>query len=110
MTKKIKMKRIEANMRKKCEASKIELKTKMFQSALQSARLESEEKKLNADAKLQKAMEELSETSNVKNVLKTMVDCFNDKKDAEAEIELADELEKYLEEEIEVEEEETKCK
>ena len=100
---KVKMKRIEANMRKKCESAKINLRIDMVHSALESAKLKSKEKSLDADVKLQKAMEDLAESSNVTNILKTMVDCINDKKDAEAEIEVANELEKYLNEEIEVE-------
>ena len=76
------MKRIEAQMRKKCESKKIDLRMKMVANAISSARYAAEEKLNNAEANLQLAMEELK---------------------------LADELEQYLNEEIEPDPDEEKC-
>ena len=104
------MKRLEANMRKKCETAKISLRIEMVQSALETARLKSREKLIDADAKLQKAMEDLSESTNITGILNNMVSYFNDKKDAEAELELANELEAYLNEEVEIDPETDNCK
>ena len=104
------MKRLEANMRKKCETAKISLRIEMVQSALETARLKSREKLIDADAKLQKAMEDISESTNITCILNNMVSYFNDKKDAEAELELANELEAYLNEEVEIDPETDNCK
>lgn len=96
------MKRLEANMRKKCETAKISLRIEMVQSALETAKLKSREKLIDADAKLQKAMEDLSESTNITSILNNMVSYFNDKKDAEAELELAKELEAYFNEDVDI--------
>lgn len=96
------MNRLEANMRKKCENEKIQIRIQMVQGALQTARLKSQERLIDSEAKLQKAMEDLSGSSSVTSILNNMVTYFNDRKDAQAELELADELEKYLNEEVEV--------
>lgn len=100
-----KMKRIEANMRKRCETSKINLRINMVHSVLEGAKLKSKEKEIDAETKLQKYMEELAETADIKCVLHKMIECFNDKAEALEEIELAEKLEKYLNEEVEVEDE-----
>lgn len=104
------MKRIEANMRKKCENAKVALRIEMVQSAIETAKLKSREKLIDADAKLQKAMEDLSESTNITSILNNMVSYFNDKKDAEAELELAEELNNYLNEEVEVDPEDDNTK
>ena len=104
------MKRLEANMRKKCEKQKVALRIEMVQSALETAKLKSREKLIDADAKLQKAMEDLSESTNITSILNNMVSYFNDKKDAEAELELAEELNNYLNEEVEVDPEDDNTK
>jgi hypothetical protein len=104
------MKRLEANMRKKCETAKISLRIEMVQSALETAKLKSREKLIDADAKLQKAMEDLSESTNITSILNNMVSYFNDKKDAEAELELAKELEVYLNEEVDIDPEDDNSK
>ena len=96
------MKRLEANMRKKCESAKIKLRIDMVHSALKTAKLKAEEKLFDADARLQHAMERLGEETNITSILNDMVGYFNDKEDAEAEIALAKKLKAYLYDEVEV--------
>lgn len=103
------MKRIEAQMRKKCESKKIDLRMKMVANAISSARYAAEEKLNNAEANLQLAMEELVDATNITSVLNKMNNYFNDRKDAQEELKLADELEQYLNEEIEPDPDEEKC-
>lgn len=95
------MKRIEAYMRKKCESKKTELKIKMVRNALNAARYAAEEKLDTAEANIQKAMEELADTSNVSSVLSRINSYFNDKAAAEDELALADKIEKYFDDEVE---------
>lgn len=95
------MKRIEAYMRKKCESKKTELKIKMVRNALNAARYAAEEKLDTAEANIQKAMEELADTTNVSSVLARINTYFNDKAAAEDELALADKIEKYFDDEVE---------
>jgi uncharacterized protein YbgA (DUF1722 family) len=96
------MKRIEAYMRKKCESKKTELKIKMVRNALNAARYAAEEKLDTAESNLQKAMEELADATNVSSVLSRMNGYFNDRRDALDELSLADEMEKYFDEDVEI--------
>lgn len=81
----------------------------MVANAISSARYAAEEKLNNAEANLQLAMEELVDATNITSVLNKMNNYFNDRKDAQEELKLADELEQYLNEEIEPDPDEEKC-
>lgn len=80
----------------------------MVRNALNAARYAAEEKLDTAESNLQKAMEELADATNVSCVLSRMNGYFNDRRDALDELSLADEMEKYFDEDVEIDPEDDK--
>ena len=77
---------------------------KKIKAALESAKVNAEEEKINAELKLEELSQSLATTDDVTNVIEQMSDAFDDKKEAELKLERIEQIKKYLEEEIEVEE------
>ena len=77
---------------------------KKIKAALESAKVNAEEEKINAELKLEELSQSLATTDNVTYVIEQMSDAFDDKKEAELKLERIEQIKKYLEEEIEVEE------
>lgn len=77
---------------------------KKIKAALESAKVNAEEEKINAELKLEELSQSLATTDDVTYVIEQMSDAFDDKKEAELKLERIEQIKKYLEEEIEVEE------
>lgn len=77
---------------------------KKIKAALESAKVNAEEEKINAELKLEELSQSLATTDDVTDVIEQMSDAFDDKKEAELKLERIEQIKKYLEEEIEVEE------
>lgn len=78
---------------------------KKIKAALESAKVNAEEEKINAELKLEELSQSLATTDDVTDVIEQMSDAFDDKKEAELKLERIEQIKKYLEEEIEIEEE-----
>lgn len=77
---------------------------KKIKAALESAKVNAEEEKINAELKLEELSQSLATTDDVTHVIEQMSDAFDDKKEAELKLERIEQIKEYLEEEIEVEE------
>jgi hypothetical protein len=78
---------------------------KKIKAALESAKVNAEEEKINAELKLEELSQQLATTDNVTNIIEQMSNAFDDKKDAELKLERIKQIKNYLEEEVEIEEE-----
>lgn len=77
---------------------------KKIKSALESAKVNAEEEKINAELKLEELSQSLATTEDVTNVISEISQAFDDKEEAELKLKRIEQIKNYLEEEVEVEE------
>lgn len=80
---------------------------KKIKAALESAKVNAEEEKINAELKLEELSQSLATTEDVTNVICRMSQAFDDKEEAELKLKRIEQIKKYLEEEVEIEEKAT---
>ena len=78
---------------------------KKVKAALESAKVNAEEEKVNAELRLEKLSQSLATTDDVTYVIKQISNAFNDKEEAELKLKRIEQIKNYLEEEVEIEEE-----
>lgn len=78
---------------------------KKVKAALESAKVNAEEEKVNAELRLEELSQSLATTDNVTYVIECMSNAFDDKEEAELKLKRIEQIKNYLEEEVEVEEE-----
>lgn len=78
---------------------------KKVKTALESAKVNAEEEKVNAELRLEELSQSLATTDDVTYVIKQMSNAFDDKEEAELKLKRIEQIKNYLEEEVEVEEE-----
>ena len=78
---------------------------KKVKAALESAKVNAEEEKVNAEIRLEELSQSLATTDNVTYVIERMSNAFDDKEEAELKLKRIEQIKNYLEEEVEVEEE-----
>lgn len=100
------MKRITAYLKGKIENIKCASREKRVYSALDAANINFEEKIADADAKIDKLLEEIGTTDNVQSVIQEISDCMDDKEEAQRGIKRLKDIKKFFDEEIETEEDE----
>ncbi len=100
------MKRITAYLKGKIENIKCASREKRVYSAIDAANINFEEQIADADTRIDKLLEEISTTDNVLSVIQEISDCMDDKEEAQRGIKRLQDIRKYLDEEIEAEEDE----
>lgn len=100
------MKRITAYLKGKIESVKCASREKRVYSALDAANINFEEKIADADAKIDKLLEEIGTTDNVQYVIQKISNCMDDKEEAQRCIKRLKDIKKFFDEEIETEEDE----
>lgn len=100
------MKKITAYLKGKIEKIKCASREKRVYSALDAANINFEEQIADADAKIDKLLEEIGTTDNVQSVIQRISDCMDDKEEAQRGIKRLKEIKKFFDEEIETEEDE----
>ena len=78
---------------------------KKVKAALESAKVNAEEEKVNAELRLEELSQSLATTDDVTYVIERMSNAFDDKEEAELKLKRIEQIKNYLEEEVEVEEE-----
>lgn len=78
---------------------------KKVKAALESAKVNAEEEKINAELRLEELSQSLATTDDVTYVIKQMSNAFDDKEEAELKLKRIEQIKNYLEEEVDVEEE-----
>lgn len=78
---------------------------KKVKAALESAKINAEEEKVNAELQLEKLSQSLATTDDVTYVIKQISNAFDDKAEAELKLKRIEQIKNYLEEEVEIEEE-----
>ena len=78
---------------------------KKVKAALESAKVNAEEEKVNAELRLEELSQSLATTDNVTYVIERMSNAFDDKEEAELKLKRIEQIKNYLEEEVEIEEE-----
>lgn len=99
------MKRITAYLKGKIEHIKCASREKRVYSAIDAANINFEEKIADADTKIDSLLEEISTTDNVQSVIQQISDCMDDKEEAQRGIKRLEQIKKFLDEEVEDEEE-----
>lgn len=100
------MKRITAYIKGKIENIKCASREKRVYSAIDAANINFEEQIADADAKIDKLLEEIGTTDNVQSVIQKISDCMDDKEEAQRGIKRLKDIKKFFDEEIETQEEE----
>lgn len=95
------MKRIEAFLKKSLGSIRLINRSKRIESVLNTAQINAEEQKSEAEFRLSELGEKLADTSNVQDVIDKMCDQFNTIEDAEAQLDRIAQIRKYLNEEVE---------
>lgn len=82
----------------------ITTREKKIKAALESAKVNAEEEKINAELRLEELSQSLATTENVTNVISKISQAFDDKEEAELKLKRIEQIKNYLEEEVEIEE------
>lgn len=77
---------------------------KKIKAALESAKVNAEEEKVNAELKLEELSQSLATTEDVTWVIERMSVQFDNKEEAELKLKRIEQIKNYLEEEVEIEE------
>ncbi len=77
---------------------------KKIKAALESAKVNAEEEKINAELRLEELSQSLATTEDVTNVISKISQAFDDKEEAELKLKRIEQIKNYLEEEVEIEE------
>lgn len=77
---------------------------KKIKAALESAKVNAEEEKVNAELKLEELSQQLATTEDVTQVIERMSVEFDNKEEAELKLKRIEQIKNYLEEEVEVKE------
>lgn len=99
------MKRITAYLKGKIEHIKCAAREKRVYSAIDAANINFEEQIADADTKIDNLLEEISTTDDVQSVIQQISDCIDDKEEAQRGIKRLEQIKKFLDEEVEDEEE-----
>lgn len=100
----MKMKRIEAALKGVFNTVKVENRKKKISNALNSARTNFEDDKITAEENIDECIKELAECPNIQDKISDINEYIEKKEAAEMGIKRIDKIEKYLNEEVEVEE------
>ena len=99
------MKRLESILTGKCEKNASKIKMEFIENALQRAELNAKAKISKAELKMKSELEKLANDNEcVDNIIRNVNSALNDKQDGEAELQQANLIRDYLNEEVEVEE------
>lgn len=77
---------------------------KKIKAALESAKVNAEEEKINAELRLEELSQSLATTEDVTDVISKISQAFDDKEEAELKLKRIEQIKNYLEEEVEIEE------
>ena len=97
------MRRLEAFLKNTLEKIKVSNREKRIESALNAAKINAEEKEMDARLQLDNLGEKLADTKNVQNILLQMSEQMDIIEEAQLELKRVEEIKKYLNESIEVE-------
>lgn len=97
------MRRLEAFLRNKLEKIKISNRERRIESALNAAKINAEEKEMDAKLQLDKLGEKLADTDNVQDIISQMSEQMDIIEEAQLELKRVEEIKKYLDENVEVE-------
>lgn len=97
------MRRLEAFLKNTLEKIKVSNREKRIESALNAAKINAEEKEMDARLQLDNLGEKLADTENVQNILLQMSEQMDIIEEAQLELKRVEEIKKYLNESIEVE-------
>ena len=97
------MRRLEAFLKNTLEKIKVSNREKRIESALNAAKINAEEKEMDARLQLDNLGEKLADTENVQNIILQMSEQMDIIEEAQLELKRVEEIKKYLNESIEVE-------
>lgn len=97
------MRRLEAFLKNTLEKIKVSNREKRIESALNAAKINAEEKEMDARLQLDNLGEKLADTENVQNILLQMSEQMDIIEEAQLELKRVEEIKKYLNESIKVE-------
>lgn len=97
------MKRITAYLKGKIEEIKCASREKRVNSALEAAKINFEEQIADSDTKIDKLMSELGTTDDVQSIIQQLSEYMDDKEEAERGIKRLEEIKAFMNEEVQVE-------
>lgn len=94
------MKRLESFLKKKAEEIKVSMRMKKVETALQTAKNNAEEQKINAELKLQSIMESMADSNNITDCIISISEAFDEIDEAELTLARIEKIKAWMNEEV----------
>lgn len=94
------MKRLESFLKKKVEEIKVSMKIKKVETALQTAKNNAEEQKIDAELKLQSIMESMADSKDITDCITSISKAFDEIDEAELTLLRIEKIKEWMNEEV----------